>query len=774
MSSAHRSARRENNPFDWGEADELNVDLTTNIIDVAIESGFPWNGALFQLSCLSWSFKKQCLTRINKQRAHLLRLYAAMRKALQEWLEYEATFYFASKNWEEWQGELNPNARPVRDTTAKSAYNAAITEFRIAAVHRLGQGGDLLVKRLEHLHRKQLEYPENALLKARDSWLFDFDHKTLAHAVQQKCMMCTGQCKACLCNATTCKQRLDHGEINTPWQWRVFDGTDLTYCRPSCITDQVVERCNLRLKTLHRWPPDHECHRRRTIFRTWTLGKALLHQKDYYEKYEIDRVLAENFTDSTKPVLLLQNKNFKARSLQEVLQINNLQLKHALNESCRLMTVRNDELEAARDVRIKKLRLDCDLFMTRHLGKTVADIGRTLPTLQSTLQRLLFDADSTVNSRYVDASQFPMVRGFMCKLVALERFFSPMDSELRGEDHERHSTQAYEWLFDLTMGALPGEAGPWRVDSSIDVLKYWCKENFCDTHRVPTDQVCIEPPYMVAAANVFDAIGSKFSLTVEVRKIQRAMHALVWVLRHSTGWCICGKVAQRSYSDASQWHKMVTGCFQKEHVDKLESDDHADFHLRHMPYQENWRTVLSKPTTPDLSAIGAVRDYYEEVAGTLVLFPHIRHAGLLLLGIRPIKIGNALCDFHTDWALKEVHVPGQPQCPQSARDFALWVCGNPAKHPIRWHRAPQPPPVPPLPEPGEDLSTSGLAPVESDSDDSSSSNNGMYFPTSPQYSSTAPHSDLGSPRHLYYPASPQYSPGGGEESDDEEEDSPYL
>ncbi len=771
-------AKRSDGRFDWGANENDALDHV--VIDTAVEAGHPWNGALFQLACANKAFHQECMHRVDKMLGELRKLYDNMLKALVAWRQYKEAY---DRSLAIWRSTNSVEERPAMDSTMANEYDCTVTLFEMACKNMLGSEGIILSDRLRKVHNLELR---NSI----GSWKFDFNHKTIAHALQKKCMLCTGYNKPCVCDSKSSK-----GGIS-PWQWNLFQGSDFVYCNSVCVSkaaiapEFAVQQAPPREAVDHLLNDPKNPETSRKVFSSWALSQAMFHQAGIYDLEAARKVVYAS--SSRVPILIRDNRNFQMHSIEARLKLSPHQVEGALAESVRVTTLRDKEEAAKREVRLNKLRDDCDAYLLRTIGETVASLGHTLPTVERTVDDMLYriTENNEYNSNfYSDATATHLVRWTLEKLVVLKETFTPMDLVFRGAQHPRHSSQSYEWLFDLTGGALSDRVKSLRYHMDTDVKDYWTPHGPTARDMDLFDHVDVS--YMLAAAHVFDCIGSDFSLHIETRQLRRASissssrhprpttRVLDWALRHRNGWSISGAVGEcswhRSWHRACEMNQMAWGCLREA---ACAADGMGDLRLRPPPCQSKWR-LRAKPNGANLHALEEVREYYEEAAGTLVLFEATRHAGLLLLGISSIGIAEALRQFHTDWATGKAQVSGQAQCPHSARDFALWLCGNPAGHSISWNRAPSsPPPVPPLPEAAANDPPFTKADLvarsfdDSDSDvsvDSASSSEFEPVPyepgccledASPQYEPTSPQYEPGSPQ--YDPTSPQYNPDPSE------------
>lgn len=737
MAAQHDGPR----PFDWGAAS--NDDLTPLILDTAADSGWPYNQALYVLGCTSKSFKASAHRRLSRkisEMATALGKVHATGRVLQDNLRFWASPSSAAQ-------AINA----VPPSTLKHTYDASKTAFRILAERFAGDEGDRLACAVFNAYERYRSHPNSPPFRTGE-FIFDFNWRLLAHAVQRKCMLCSGVRKVCHCDTAAVnsfwKGSRTHLSIsNETWHFRVFQGLELAYCRPVCIQNAVIDP-----HRVFNRPPEAPVHSgsfenfgSSIQYRQWALARALFHAAGIFRMQASEETAA--VFRGTLPLVLLPNAELQGETMAERLQLTPVQISQACDEVSRLMSLRALEYEAARNVRIAKLRQDCDAYLRVQLGETLACIGDALPTALRTLDRALrrfdHDAEAEYNGRYRDASECAYILAFLRRLCALKTVAVPIDKELIGwPSHEVCSVNAYEWLFDLTSGAMPGDDGQWRYELDNNIVDFW------ERYPIPTRFNL----YMISSMRVFDKIGTGFSLTVEVRKDEEARDArddrpvprvLYWVIRHSTGWSFAGEVPRRSHYNARMWHDMVTSCFSAE-LDAEYSELAAQLKAR-VPPAASW-CETAKPNGPQLRKLEEVRAYYEEVAGTLVLFPSTRHSGLFLLGIGAARVAEALATFHDGWSIGNEHVPGNAQCPQDARDFALWICGNPAGREIHWTRARTPPPVPPLPQPDEDV----------------------YSPSSPQLSGPSPQYHPTSP--VYSPGSPAHSPWHGSDNDNASND----
>lgn len=735
------SARNTPRSFNWGGAE--NDDLTPLILEAAA-TGWPYTQALYVLGCTSKGFKAAAHQRLNGKISAIRQSHTRLRAAGAAWYAEQQRAQRAFGRAEASGVPPDGNCRPAG--SIKDAYTAANIDLDIQCSALAGEEGARLASKLRELYEKYRLSPHHPIFRGHDDeFIFDFDWRMLAHAVQRKCLLCSGVKKACHCDrqsavgdppgpwaaeglpVTSAFNSCRFSQARETWHFRIFQGPDLVFCRPACIGNAVVDPRRIAQVPASNVRP--AC-RRDAQACSWALARALFHSAGQFcmtSEVVTEACAPGRHAAARLPVVVLPNEHLRGATLAERLRLTSTQIDHAHAEMERLVVVVEHEEEAACRVRIAKLRADCNAYLSVEIGESIESMSTTLPTVERTVARALLHFDSSaqaaIASRYVDATEVPFILALLKRLVSLKTVAVPLDKDIVGWPEQKvHSEHAYEWLFDLTSGALPGEHGTWRRELDNNIVDYWERKPVSSRFTM----------FMVAAMHIFDSIGSQFSLTVEVHKsddgpallqegpVPRTLH---WVLRHASGWALTGEVVQRSYITAARWHAMVAACFASELPDErsLASQLRA-----RVPPRDSW-CKTARPCAPLLRVLGEVRQYYEEVAGTLVLFPSTRHAGLLLLGISPTRISEALACFQDLWADAKVRVPGYPQCPRDARDFALWITGNKANRDIHWHPAPPPPPMPPVPEPGE----------LPDDDEVSSCSEG-YSPTSPQYSPTSP------------------------------------
>lgn len=696
--------------FNWDA--EPNDDLASLIMDAARDAGSKQNAALYVLACTCTAFKVAAYQRISASIAVLLRAHGVMRNC--------------AAAWDEGQLRASAHVSPgLPSNTLKDRYTAAKVDFNAKCFFFAGQAGVDLTHRLFDLYEKFRAAPHQPLFTNQvQEFIFDFDWRMMAHAVQRKCFLCSGMKKVCRCaTAGAAPKILELDVDDLDWHFRAMQGPVLIFGRRECIDDATTNP--KALCTPHG--PEHPGYRQ------WALARALLRAAGKYkisDPCEVGFVAAPGHHATTQlPVALLPNEHLGGNTLAERLRLTSSQITWAFAAVDRQIKVKADEEEAACRVRVAKLRADCDAFLSQQIGETLASMSDALPTLERTLTRALLHFDTLLNTRYIDATEVPYVLSFMQCLVALKKVAEPLDSALLGwTAQELHSKHAYEWIFGLTAGPLRGREAAWWRAMTYNVVDYW-GAGWRDTRIYDT--------FMVSAMHVFDSIGTRISLAVEKRYTEgdtwqgERRYTLFWVLRHVSGWALSSPVQKRTGFAAAEWHAMVVDCFSTELPD--EGSLTSQLQARRPPKQ-SWRGS-ALPGEGD-SCIEEVRQYYEEVAGTLVLFPSTRCVGLLLLGISPMLVANELAAFHEAWATRQVCVPGLSQCPKGARDFALWLNGNPGMQEMEWHPAPPPPPVPPVPEPDDDASDEGCLVTAP-----------KYYPSSPQYEPPSPQ---------YEPSSPQY------------------
>jgi hypothetical protein len=292
-----------------------------------------------------------------------------------------------------------------------------------------------------------------------------------------------------------------------------------------------------------------------------------------------------------------------------------------------------------------------------------------------TLDRIISLNDPHSGPRYVSAMSIPQVETAAKRAVWAFKELGPADREATGGS----SAHAYEWCTQLVGGVMDGPTGPWRADLDHPKPSDW---PLGPGDGVRRSEQPIDVAYIIAAMQVFDMLGrSSWTLTHDVRRVANARgvgptDVVFWnIASSSTGLCIDGEVlSQYRSSDVKQeLHKMMLSAF-----DNCAPDE--PWHLLHRgtcppKHSDDFVALGDKQRSRLLSQLV---EYYDRVAQLGNAFPQVQFACLMVIGISPQTIVEALEANHRAWASGQLYdrAPSAP-CPQTPRDFLAWLTNKP-------------------------------------------------------------------------------------------------
>lgn len=684
-------------PFDIAACQD--AELCRLLVDVPIEQGWPYTAGVFVWAMVNKEFNTLARERINPMLEDMQCAFEAWRRARLMHVQSIETLRYISGEEELLSAQAKKSERFQEIENTKVLFISSIAKLVS------DKNAELMFKFVASNYAENLLSRVDAPLSSVFTW--EFSWTVLAHVARQRCMACSGIEVRCAhrCNGLPSAS----SSIDAVWQFPVGQAQQIMYAKRRCIELQCVQVLSGDPFALPKNAVITRNSKEERRFHAIVGAKAMLHQKGIYEMRSLPALRLLRGCDfhlwarnpkpnwelaRNNPLFLCHNKHVPTEhTLEGRLGLTPEEVAASTAERDRVLCMHAQQEQAVRDVRLKKFRGDVDIFLARELnGETLKTLRANFPTLDASVERLLrlADAAEETTPRFhgspVDALEMQYVRAYLQRVVQVIKFVAPVELQLMGDDNT-HSSEAFEYLFNLTTGAFPGDSGPWRANIDRDLHQ---APFGCDAWVMGQ-----QTAYCVAAMHIFDKIAtSEWTFTFEhASRLDKHGNPIeleiFWWLR-----CEEKNITLRSpinrgrvgdFSYIKEWHAMVTSYFEAQSKVK----DFAEVipvlprtTLSSSTWKRGW-PVLSVDWPGSKGVFGAKKEceaYLTEMCGTCSLFPSTRHAALLLASIEPTDLLRVLVKYHKNWA--SGLLDRTDPCPSTPTDFALWLTDNPQRLPI--------------------------------------------------------------------------------------------
>lgn len=696
-------------PFDL-DGCEQGATIMERVVDCgALPAGWPTTQSLYVIACLNKASSALVRARVNSVLENL-------RALTEEWRRHNFFHNFLSC-------KRNATARHHSSDYKKEVL--AAVQVAKAAENLLRDAlesfaGEVEGRALAEMVLEMSGSQEHWTYMERRLFRFAYPYIEMAHAVLQRCMICSGQGRHCRCvSPVAAPQKLTgpRSELWSGWHLAPHQSGKMAFIKASCLHMHTLT-LDTSCKEVS-FPVDYDVIRPNNQssafwpYLNYTLAKAMLRQvgmynmspdaKNYLDMYGNTKPLhlrhsetlrhsdlnPQGFSAVTqRPLLLLESRYVDPQfTLQGRLGLKDSAMERAHAECRGVLEMKQKEEAAVR--RHKRAQWLADMEPFAHVcSKGSVGLWRLLewmPALKVTLE-LAMHIEERSSSRtrgrreYINGTEIPQLRERVKSAVWAWTTLLPLDKQLLAAPQAQHSPHAFQYACNLSGGSCPGEYGPWRheLDSG--------------GHLVGLRDL----PYLVAAMHVFDGMSSSWALDLRICHVSAHPHAsgfsskLRWALTcPGPAIVLEGDVPHHSFDALRSWHALLhTGC-QKLSSNSGESSNSFDGMIprEHPSRRTIDNATVNRATAKKNAALEALQIYYATMAGVCVLYPELRAAGLVLCGITPTRLAKALEAVHERWAFGE-----DSPCPHMNSDFARWVCGSdPAQ--VAWRTGCGPPPT---------------------------------------------------------------------------------
>jgi len=728
---AAKEARLLDSRFDVGNCD--NTELLENIVQATMNAGWPYTKALYRLGC------------VNKELRELVRAYISpvlskMRKLECEWTQrhYDYVNVKLRKDFliNNRFGALAPppptELLAVHETILAQeqdvSFNEALEvrwELEATIESLAGRAAAASMTQIHHMLKMKRKGDGNPLRKGLWNG-FPYSWILMAHVAQELCMACSGLGIRCNHPADGSRNFIGTHPESTMLGDFCFPCSQagaFFYAKQQCIEWQSIipwpqgrpedrDKRQFPTSPLQAHVEKLKGNPAKRHIHTGMLATAMVRLRcPEWLKFRLDaaqalfeaRGLVQNLGErvlqsseqskaqrllSRQCLFLNYNRYIDAKNtLAGRLGLTPQDVRYASRETERALELRDLEVRAVAEVRMRKFANDVEVHLCRELpDHTFADLTRMFPTMEATIKRYvetgerdMYRAQGSIQllRKYRDALSDANTRGLCDRIVYGVSMLKPYESTMG--ICPPFSAEAYEWLLNLTSGAVPGQRGDWR--EYLDSPPQRSQLEYGDSWR---------RLWHVAAMHVFDGLGKeswKLSIgelkgesdpALPISGQHHRTNRVAWVLHNSNrGVTLRDVVDARTSQYFSKWHKMMMDCYNascREH-DELDvaAPDSRTIEKGIYYYTE---FVQREPV-----AFRKIQSYFQDLCDALVPNPATRHAVLLFLGISPQELCSKLRNFHAQWLIGAVR---PLECvPVEDTDFVHWLCDNPDGRVIR-------------------------------------------------------------------------------------------
>lgn len=675
--------------FDLGGC-EQGATIMERVVDCgALPAGWPTTQSLYVIACLDKASSTLVRARVNS-------VLENMRALTEEWRLHSLVYHtdFVSLARSATEDDKKKVFEALR--AAKAAENLLRDALESFA-------GEVEGRALAEMVREMSGSQEHWTYMEKRLFHFAYPYIEMAHAVLQRCMICSGQGRHCRCvSPVAAPQKLTgpRSELWSGWHLAPHQSGKMAFIKGSCLLMHTLT-LDTSCKEVS-FPVDYDVIRPNNQssgfwrYSNYTLAKAMLRQVGIYDmspdaKNHLDMYgntkpahlrnwetlrhsnLNPHGFNAVKqrPLLLLESRYVDPQfTLQGRLGLKRSAMEQAHTECRNVLEMKQKEEAAVRRYKRAQWLGDMEPFALVCSKGSVGllQLLEWMPALKVTLELAMHieeSSSSRVQRRreYINGTEIRQLRERVKSAVWAWTTLLPLDKQLLAAEEAQHSPHAFQYACNLSGGSCPGKYGPWRHE--LDSGGRWGPRDL---------------PYLVAAMHVFDGISSSWALDLRICQVSAHPHSngfnskLRWALT-CTGQAIVleGDVPHHSFDALLAWHTLLHKGCQRLSSNLGESSNSFDGMIprEHPSRRTIDNATVNRATAKKNAALEALQIYYATMAGVCVLYPELRAAGLVLCGVTPAKLAKALEAKHEHWAIEEA-LP----CPHMNSDFARWVCGS--------------------------------------------------------------------------------------------------